>query len=141
MSNIFEKMKEKKSEADKQSSSKILPQGSRVSDPLPTSKKAVDALKKKSSSSTTTTTPRKDTKLQKLEKEFNSFKQEVQRIIQDLKESMPTGATNRKLTYEEFKNHMISHKNAGTHYSSYVNQLKYKESDFKNFYLIYLDLP
>ncbi len=69
----------------------------------------------------------------------NSFNG-INKIIEELQEKISKPNT-QKMSYEDFKQFILNNRNKGTHYSSYCKQLKYKDSDFRNFYLIYLDLP
>ena len=92
---------------------------------------------------------RDDKKILELEKQLALLKEDFGELKEIISSSNQPKSTNRKLTYEEFVEHMLSHRNVGTHYSGYVRQYtgettgngKPKKTNFNHIYMIYLDLP
>ena len=117
--------------------------------PPPTPPKKVKARTKAPASSTIKT----DSKIQKEVKQLKDDMLQIRSLIAELTREIatntPTGTPNRKLTFEEFVEHMLSHAEVGTHYSVYVKQYtgettgtgRPKKSNFNHIYMIYLDLP
>ena len=110
---------------------------------------------------TPTPTPQTLKRESKIQKEVNILKMELSTLrrdlsvqVQDILDSLTARQTteqtmNTKITYAEFVEHMISNRELGNHYSTYVKQHigettgtgRPKESNFKHIYMIYLDLP
>jgi molecular chaperone GrpE (heat shock protein) len=157
----FEKMKQKSKLETKNIS---IPETEVITSPPPTprplSRKAAkeqaakekEKLEESQQLSSPLPAPQRDTKLQKLEKELKKLKNDFSELKNDfsnISQTTTNSNPNRKLNYEQFKEHMINNRSVGNHYNTYVAQYlgettghgKPKESNFKHIFMIYLDLP